>query len=232
MQEGIGRGGYRLLGWVFFALGLLGLVTTWSAFNQIKNDAGLYDWLGFGLSTLAMGCLFTLLLVVLAKPSEAKVTFTPTPPSFRPAAPTAANAPLPVPEPEPENDPNIEFNDAIPVTGPETIVPIPRPAPVVQPNRNLGMDTKGWPQRKGPSGITRREMMERLRAEEPPLVTNGSSSKTALVPTILAKPASEAPRNDGTSKGKCGGCGALLLAPSQRPVNIKCPRCDKVTLIQ
>lgn len=267
MQEGIGRNGYRLLGSVFFAIGLVGLAITWYAFNQVKQDASLYDWLGFGLTTIALVALYAVMLVLLARsqaaaqPNQATVSFRPNRPEA--TVPSAGVAPAPplLPEAQPDNDPNVEFDDAVPVTtGPETLVPIPplpRQAPILPPNRNLGMDTKGWPQRRGPSGITRREMMEQLRAGQSQTLSPGrpnvsvmeippeaemdvpaspapvAFSRNGSVPTILAKPATASlARNDGTSKGKCGGCGTMLLAPSQRPVNIKCPRCDKVTLIK
>lgn len=272
MQEGIGRTGFRLLASVFFGIGVLGLATTFYAFNQAKHDAGIYDWLGFALTGVAIVAVYVLVFVVLAGKSVA-TTFTRTSPEPQPNVAVVSMKPA-LPEAAPDNNPNIEFDDAVPAmdadpTGPSTVVaagrdapqrraperrdiePLPRQAPVLPPNRNLGRDTHGWPERKGPSGITRRQMMEQMRAgtslvsvdeeaeEAAPAPTNPSprmpsftpnGAAATRAPTILAKPATGEAR-PGTTKGKCGGCGALLLAPAQRPVNLKCPRCDKVTLL-
>ncbi|MHB8633272.1 MAG: hypothetical protein ACYDBQ_04790 [Thermoplasmatota archaeon] len=223
MQEGIGRNGYRLLAAVFYGLGVLGLATT--AFAFVQGHQGIYDALGFVLTALALTAVTTLVLVILARPQSAPVSFT------RTESAPAPVAPPPLPPATPQNVQHVEFDEAIPSTGPPTVVAVRTPA-VLPPNRNLAMDTKGWPSRRGPSGITRREMMEQLRGRAPEPEPEGEGPLvTARVPTILAKPAKGEEHPPGATRGQCGGCQAILLAPTTRPVNIRCPRCDKVTLI-
>lgn len=315
MQEGIGRGGYRVLTLVFFMLGALGLASSLYAFNLAKADGataapGLYDWLGFALTAIALVSLGILALIVLGKgaPTASKVrTLQPVPDDWESApapglrtttngkrSPVGVDPSRPLvqglPPAAPDNDPGLEFDDVAPAlaTGPGTIVSssgariartpaaptpppaprtppvarvplpdVPRQAPVLPPNRNIGLDTKGWPARHGPSGITRREMIEGRRANGSALLMTSDGEAVDVqeptpaptpptagrrtpsfkpVPTIVAKTAPATDDADwqkpGTSRGKCGGCGTILLAPQQRPVNIRCPRCDKVTLVK
>lgn len=286
MQDGIGRGGYRLLAAVFLGIGLLGLVATLYAFLEAGGMAmrgGLFDWLGFGLSFVALGALFALSLVILWKPARVAtpVAMAPTP------APTPTTIPPPPPV-APAPEPDLE---AEPETGPEVAIPLPPPTipMVVQPNRNLAKDTKGWPRRQPPSGLTLGEK-RRLEAEAMQmLAANGNARTIELAPrpsrvrasapavmpsragapngsvrnsspvgnpaatsgpaeanrpmTIRVQPPATVARvagpdddptwnPEGTTVGKCGGCGTRLYAPPQRPLNLRCPKCDRATLLQ
>lgn len=289
MQEGIGRSGYRLVASVFFGIGALGLATTFYAFNRVNGNAGLYDWLGFALTAIALVAIYVLGLVVLGNRTPSAGARGGNATTMQPidgAAPrpmVMGNTLSTIPTASPQNNPNFEFDDAQPAmdvdpttTGPRTVVddgyptrrappapreiePLPRQTPILPPNRNIGKDAKGWPERRGPSGITRRQMMEQLEADRtgnaPGLVLHVDDeggvtgegemapvkfaggrvpvefARAAKAPTVMAKPATAAEPKPGTTRGKCGGCGAMLLAPAQRPVNLKCPRCDKVTLL-
>ncbi|MEA3203126.1 MAG: hypothetical protein QOI63_799 [Thermoplasmata archaeon] len=57
-----------------------------------------------------------------------------------------------------------------------------------------------------------------VRAEKVPLVVASLAGKGAP-PVDLAR-------------GKCSGCDSLLWAPKTRPINLRCPNCDKITLLR
>ncbi|MFO1532315.1 MAG: hypothetical protein ABR562_01230 [Thermoplasmatota archaeon] len=247
MQEGIGRSGYRLLSSVFLGIGVLGLVTTLYAFEQGTGPRGLFDWLGFGLSFVALVALYALALTILLKPAALA--------SEPSAAPSPAGRSL-----------DFEFQPPpMPETGPEVAIPIPAAKPlVVQPNRNIGRDAKGWPRRQPPSGLTMGEKRD-LQVQAVEMLTAGKSSASEIefeatpprprnghtpgLPAVMERDMAvrveravvarvAGPNDDpewnpeGTTKGKCGGCGAMLYAPPQRPIHLRCPKCDKVTLLR
>jgi len=284
MQDGIGRGGYRLLSSVFVGIGVLGIATTLVAFEQAGSPRGLFDWLGFALTFVALAALYALTLVILWRPAAVEPVSTATPIAGAPPAAPTRNL-------------NFEFadlpedlEDGTDSTGPEVAVPMPaaRPLPapsppVVQPNRNLERDTKGWPRRQPPSGLTlgERRTLERKAAEmlatgeeeatieftgpraaaapspttrptfrpaptfrteprpagrqEMAIRAAPSGSPRSAIPTAIARVA--APNDDpswsppGTTKGQCSGCGVLLYAGAERPLNLRCPKCGKVTLL-
>ncbi len=251
MQDGIGRAGYRMLAGVFFALGLVGLATTLYAFAPA---ADLFDWLGFGFSAVAFVVMFTIILVVLSGPAPprraAPVKPAPTAPpeaadlDAAPAKPTVAAMEMP-----PRNV-SFEYADSTPAapaaptkmvlpgafreTGPEVAVPNApaRRAPTAP------RDPRDWPERRGPNA-TRKELGERYTANAPVVrdiisAATGGAQASVMAPTVLARalPSAESPAPAGMAKGRCGGCGTVLAAPRTRPVNLRCPRCDKVTLLK
>lgn len=213
MQEGIGRSGYRVIAVVFFGLGLLGLFT---ALASLQPQT-LFESLGLALAGLAVAALFVLCLVVLAR---------------RPAAPSQAAetlAPLipAMPQADPSADLGVEYDD-VAAGGDELVLDTTPPeqprAPIVVPPRKPQPDSKGWPTRKEPSGMTRGEALKRKREQpefepvrEPPLVM----ARTAASAEATGIP-------DNVSLGKCGNCQVLLLAPKKRPIRLQCPRCERV----
>lgn len=164
MQEGIGRGGYRVLAIVIYVLGALALVGTVYAFMRETSDA--FNYAMSTLSAVTMTVLFVLLLVVLRRlPADppapsTTATFTPSLPGHPIAPARKIDFDFEVEE-DPQDTP--EADDA-----PATIRPFGRDLPEVPakrevklpPNRNLTADTKGWPKRKGPTGVTRGEMKQ------------------------------------------------------------------------
>ncbi len=44
--------------------------------------------------------------------------------------------------------------------------------------------------------------------------------------------ANQASVPEGKSRGKCGQCGTILLAPNRRPLSLKCPVCQKVSRLE
>lgn len=231
LQEGIGRGGYRLLALVFAGLGVLGLVTTLAAFRQTDLE-GLFKWLGFGLTAVALLTLLVLILVLLAPARQSG------------SKPGRSMEPEPEPEPLPEatgddSNPDVEFaaEQMLPAIEPEpepeppTRGPPPRPQPpppvFVHPPQHP-RDTKGWPERKTRSGLTRGEAKA---AEKAPATAEPKSAGASEPPLIMARTAASAEASglpDNLSVGKCGNCGVLLLAPKKRPIRLQCPRCERV----
>ncbi|MEA3189491.1 MAG: hypothetical protein QOD77_73 [Thermoplasmata archaeon] len=262
MQEGIGRGGYRLLATVFAAIGVLGLVVTLYAFGKASTDGNprtLFDWLGFGLSFVGLVAVYGLLLVVLARRDGAAAAVR----AAEPPQPAGA-PPLPVGRPlsfEFEPKAGGDEEHAIAVEEDVEEAPArgdPRPAiqrlpPVLPPNRNMQVDAKGWPQRKGPSGVTRGEQLAQRRGETIVPLARTDDGGVVMVPSpapasspraaamvvrkepaaVLAKvaPPGGDPdfTPDGMARGKCGGCETILLAPQERPIHLRCPKCGKVT---
>ncbi len=217
MQEGIGRGGYRVLATVFLGLGLLGLASLILAWARDSVPALV---LGIALVSVALVVLFVLALRALAGanpgPASAGV-----PPSSRVLDLDYLEA-----------DEGLEADGASPAEPGERI-PVP-------PNRNLVADTKGWPSRKGPTGVTRGEAKKREAGrpvEFAPVPGRVAVPKASLrspsePPTVLARETSRnAKAPEGMAKGQCGTCGIILLAPKVRPLKLRCPKCQKVTTL-
>ncbi|MFA5944539.1 MAG: hypothetical protein WC876_08755 [Candidatus Thermoplasmatota archaeon] len=233
MQDGIGRGGYRVLAFVFFGVGALGMAMAAVALTP----AGFFEWLGLALGAVALAALTGLTFATLSAPA-----FT-APSSFRPAPAGAQDhgvVPLPTPELPVDSDPSadigFEYGDAgqAPTApmGPPRIQP--PPVPVVQPRRTP-TDTKGWPERTGPSGVTRRQVTERdlPRDPGPEIEVDGPvpakprrEANIVMARTVASAEATGIP--EGTGVGKCSNCGVLLLAPKRRPIRLQCPRCERV----
>lgn len=261
MQDGIGRGGYRILALVFLGIGVLGIVATLYAFRQAATPRGFFDWLGFALTLVALLALSGVTFLVLRKPGTASATESPSPAGAPPppSRPIDFEFKAPAPKPEPE-------------TGPEVAVPLPpRPEAVLPPNRNIGRDAKGWPRRQPPSGLTmgeRKELqqeavqllakqgppeeIEFVAAPKRPNGHTGGGAQVRATPTRTAKGREMAIRIDaptmvarvadarddpewdppGMTKGRCGNCGTLLYAPQVRPLHLRCPKCEKLTLLE
>jgi hypothetical protein len=160
MQEGIGRGGYRILAIVFYVLAALGIAGIVYALGRKTPD-------GFNpamtiLASAATTVLFVMLLMLLRKskvPDESKpaATFTPGPP-IAIAPQRQINFEFHVEDDGAEADAEAEPPATIRPFGRDLPEVPKRAEPRLPPNRNLEMDTKGWPKRKAPTGITRGEM--------------------------------------------------------------------------
>jgi hypothetical protein len=221
MQEGIGRSGYRVIALVFFGLGVLGLAT--SLYDDQPSGLG---WLGFFLTAIATLALLVLSLTVLATrvpPSSVVVpagVLEPQPDLM----PTTAAA-------DPGADLGVEYDDfdvqpiQLGEASTRSTAPPEQPrAPIVVPPRKPQGDTKGWPQRRDPTGMTRGDL--RKQKEQPQF-----EPPTRDPPLVMARTAASAEATgipDNVSLGKCGNCGVLLLAPRRRPIRLQCPRCERV----
>lgn len=226
MQEGIGRSGYRVLALVFFGLAVLGLAI---AFVQADPAAGLFDWLGLALAAIACAALLALSLVVLSSRPQAWSSTKDTQPS------AALAEELPVTS-DPDADLGIEYDDVelLPedeVSEPtpiSTAPPIQPRAPIVVPPRKPQGDTKGWPQRREPTGITRGEMLKQQRAPPQPPAPRTEGRETPLIMARTAASVEATGLPDNMTLGKCGNCNVLLLAPKRRPIRLQCPRCERI----
>lgn len=223
MQEGIGRSGYRLIALVFAGLGALGLASLYIALPP----TAWYQWLGYGLVIVALVALLILAIRVLSIRPQAAVR--------APAGivePEPGLLPTPVPTADPAADLGVEYDDfdVQPVAIGETsaavaMAPPEQPrAPIVVPPRKPQGDTKGWPKRPEPSGVTRGEL--RKREKEQPAFESPREPPLVMARTAASAEATGIP--DNVSLGKCGNCGVLLLAPKRRPIRLQCPRCERV----
>jgi len=238
LQEGIGRGGYRWLATVFVALGVLGLVTTLYAFKTGQVRGGFFDWLGFALSFVALMLLYATLQILLASKAAPAANA----PSVPAGAPTFTPTRQLDFEFKVEDDEDMGHGPEVAVPMREVAAPAPSPKVVLPPNRNLGRDAKGWPERHGPSGMTRGEWKEQQGSPSPRAPRSVTKSSAAIlepdpgVPVVIARigDAKDDPNwtPTGMARGKCGGCGALLLAPPERPIRLRCPKCDKETMLR
>lgn len=221
MQEGIGRSGYRVLALVFFGLAVLGLAIS---LYQFSPAAGLFDWLGFALTALAVTALLTLSLVILARTPTRAAT---APPEPAPVVQEAQLAPIPDAV-DPSADLGVEYEDEPRLEqGPIDTTPPEQPrAPIVVPPRKPRGDTKGWPERRDPSGVTRGEMLKRQRAPPPTARSQGREPPLVMARTAASAEATGIP--DNATLGKCGNCNVLLIAPKRRPIRLQCPRCERV----
>jgi hypothetical protein len=114
MQDGIGRGGYRVLAFVFFGLGAFGLAMAAVALAP----SAFFDWTGLVLAGVALATLTGLILATLGP-----MAFAP-----RAARPSPAGAPdgdggvvpLPTPEPPADIDPDADLGFEYPSDGTPT----------------------------------------------------------------------------------------------------------------
>lgn len=262
MEEGIGRGGYRVLAVIFLAVGLFGLAC--AAYAFVHPSLPFFNAVGFVFMGVALLLEFGLVWIALGRapavaPQEPRFAGMP--------APTATAQPVDFefaeaePQPQPEGDsrpagPRMpprdpQFPRAARVVGlpdspfdrlppPDAWAPPEQPrAPAIAP-----------PPRRARSGLTMGEKRELERegknaprqapAEEEvaiPIAMRPARTvpPRAGVPTVLARPAAGNQDPDwvpeGMTRGVCSKCKTVLLAPKQRPVNVRCPRCDKITLL-
>jgi hypothetical protein len=279
LEEGIGRGGYRMLALVFLGIGALGLLSSLYAF--IHPTLAFFNALGFVLMGVALGALFVLVLVILGRPAPE-----PEPEALPAGAPPVGIRPVqmefrqqeePQPEPEPAPPepvairspggprmPAPAYERAARVVGlTESPTPFDRLPPPDQwtPPEPPRAPLVAPPLKRPRSGMTlgeKRELERMGRLPPKPMLTVQGSPATeeemelaiplALhpartpppkpgVPTVLAKPAAPDKQDpdwmpEGMTRGMCSKCKTVLLAPQQRPINLRCPRCDKITLLK
>lgn len=256
IQDGIGRGGYRVLAFVFFAVGALGLAMAAIALTP----SGFFEWLGFALGAIALATLTGLTLAalgpVVSVPRGNPLRADPL------GAPDAGVVPLPTPEPPAEADPGADLGfeypeveplaparqqppivalyERPPPSPPKPARPLRTPPPMARtaqrsapPAGKANPNESGWPDRKGKAGVTRRQVAERdlPRDPGPDIEVDGPAPARREPPVVMARTVASAEATgipDDTGMGKCGNCGVLLLAPKKRPIRLQCPRCERV----
>lgn len=253
MDNGIGRTGYRLLALVFLAVGLLGLVLAWVAAPVLVDTA-----LTVAAATVAAAlmALFALAMVLTAGGTAA------TPSAPGPMAPqraTPSSGPASAGAP---GALEFEYGDGPARTEPlsgddEFHAVLHRADTSDEPVRTAppAGSTTDWPVRTPkharpapeeptpePRRNVARELADRYTTETPMVRAilsashDGPSASHEPVREVTAKRVEpgvrpgDAPR--GTKMGRCGGCNSVLLAPTERPLRLRCPRCRRVTLLK
>ncbi|MGB0651557.1 MAG: hypothetical protein ACPGQL_00010 [Thermoplasmatota archaeon] len=113
-------------------------------------------------------------------------------------------------------------------------------------------DPAAWPGQRGVSDWTvqrnaHKRATERAQERRPPrdefarkytqttpVVRNiltapsGGQQQAAAPPTVQGN----RPKADGKTRGQCGDCGTILLAPPQRPIKLRCPTCGRVAHLE
>ncbi len=198
------------------------------AFVQAGPAAGPFDWLGLTLATIAAAALLALSLVVLSATPQGQSAATDALPSVAVAEPLLATS-------DPDADLGIEYDDvepmpdaAMPEPAGSTAPPIQPRAPIIVPPRQPQGDTKGWPRRREPTGMTRGEMLKQQRAPPPPSAPRAEGREPPLIMARTAASVEATGLPDNTTLGKCGNCNVLLLAPKRRPIRLQCPRCERI----
>lgn len=247
MDDGIGRTGYRLLAMLFTALGLLGVAAIWLG---VQASLTTIAWSGLGLSLISFVVLLAFTMVTPNTPRMRTPRRTGRSP--RPPERSVAQAPDRTPIAEPEDaGPGFEYEDAVPAaTAAPTELVVPSAfadrdhAETVPPSRSLAFkehDPAAWPGQKTRDGKSHWTVERQARDEaarraaqkgDPSRFAEKYTRNTPVVRDILTKEEKASVPPDGKTRGKCGQCGTVLLAPAKRPLKLRCPTCSKVTLLK
>lgn len=191
MQDGIGRGGYRVLTLVFFAMGALGLVLAAVALDP----AGLFDWLGLGLAAIAVATLTGLMLATLGPMA---FTSSATPRRGPAGAPDEGDGvvPLPTPEPPADIDPNADLGFEYPTDG---SLPLPEPA------RSPAPASLTLQEQPALGGLYRHPPEEPLAPLPPVSAPATRSTRVGAPPPRMARPAHGSAPPSGKADPGTGG---------------------------
>jgi hypothetical protein len=222
--DGIGRTGHRLLALTFVAIAAvgLGLILAVTGPLSIFLLVGLIAW---GFATIALG----MTAWVSHAPYAMKVrTTAPANDSTNSTEPANHNSnetmfdyealddtghPLDM---NPGRIPATNFQGSVPRGAVVDERPPPPPIPEVVRSRHdfAAKYTQDTPQIREILTHTSSKRPQRIRAKH----------ADPTVHTSKLPPA--------TMRGKCGECNTLLLAPTHRPVEMECPECQRVTLLE
>lgn len=228
--DGIGRGGHRLLALTLLVVGGLGTAILYNALAPIN---GWLLWTGFAAMDAALVLLFLALWTVHrhrvseAKPTARKVPTPPLESREAPYPPSAAARNV-------GDDTLIDYDDVdhqMPfhnaTANPEFVGTVPR-ATVV--------DERPPPPPIPEKVQTRHDFTAKYTQQTPQvreILETAAPQRPKRVMADLADP-SVHPSNlpPRTMRGKCGDCDSLLLAPTARPIELECPSCSRVTLLE
>lgn len=230
MDNGLGRTGYLLLTTVMFLLGGMGLATAYLA--QLDGSHRFFS-LGLGLAGIALLAMFGFAAWApwLAAPPAMKPVKKPKQMApeakaidyeFKDPEPATKTAPESLVVPPAFSDGGVAFNERDPAAWPER-----RPsksswtARVEQEQKVQSMVEESAKRRELTKKYTADAPTVRAVLEEPQLVV--AQRAPADMP-----PGATAP---GMTLGRCGRCKTPVMAPTARPIRLKCPECAKVTLL-
>ncbi len=259
MQQGIGRAGYRLLAVVFFLLGLGGLGMVWTAIAVDVSTA--FQLTGLVTSAFAQMCVLVIMFILSRMPSEQMelesmeapaetVPAAPAPAAPAPAAPApAAPAPVaPAPVASMSSEPvEFEYTDveSVPRAAPtEMIVPPAFQKEVIPVEHEIHpvthAPTPPAPTPPAPPAPEPRAQVteeDRRRALRDKYTQNTPMMREMVeVPEVRAQRAppdvNEDWMPDGKMRGKCSKCSTIILAPTKRPIKLRCPVCGNTSLLE
>ncbi len=214
--DGIGRTGHRLLAITLLAIGFMGMALLFTQTGVPSAGYLLYGSLAVATALVAQAAA----LWVVHRP-----------PSLATTKPTAAKVPTPPLDASKPSDTLFEYGDdemddtPLPAadfegTVPRATVVDERPPPppipdVVQTRHDFTAKyTQGTPQVRE-------------------ILTHAGSGRPQRVQARLADPGSHpSSLPPATMRGKCSGCESLVLAPTHRPIELECPACNRVTLLE
>lgn len=245
MDNGIGRTGYRLLALVFLAVGLLGLLLAWYTVPTPPETA-----LSIASATVAAALVALFFLSLVLTAGAPRVREAP--------APDASALETPAPTPPASAAPTLDFEyDEQPArtepmsarddldgvleradgAGRPSVSPTSGDWPVRRPKHARSAEAAPPSERN-----VARELADRY-TEDTPMVRSilsasheGPRREHQPVREVTAKRVEPGVRPGdapaGTKMGRCGGCNTVLLAPTERPLRLRCPRCRRVTLLK
>lgn len=211
MDDGIGRSGVRLMALTFLTLGALGVLVFWNSTTDVLK------WTATGVILASLCFLF--LLIVSATRKEAARSAKPATPQPTPAVPIQAEDAAPIWEAKPE--------------------PLPRAAPAPTPPAAAKpeVDVAKRPTPRFEDPVEEPEARAHLReryTQNTQLVKDilNPNAQAENVPRVVAQrwtPRMGDATPAGTTRGRCGQCSAIVIAPTARPIDLGCPVCEKVT---
>lgn len=237
-DNGIGRAGYRLLAVVFFAVGLGGLALAWTAART--DVAGVFTAVGLATAGAAHALLLLTFFATTVDPQEQAAV------KEEPPAPAAPRPSRPVPElhfeyedPQPAASAAPEhmvlpkaFQEGPPTPGGEEALVAFEAAPRAEARPAPRQAAPATPAKREP----REELRERYTRNTPTLRRVLEEEKQPEAPVVRAERCPEEFDPDwipdGKTRGRCGGCSTTVLAPTARPVRLKCPQCGRITLLK
>jgi len=222
--DGIGRTGHRLLALTLLAVGALGLGLVLS---QTGTPTG---YLLYGLAALMTATiLLALSLWTLHRPPRLTTT-----------KPSAAKVPTPPLDPSKDRGNTLFEYDDHDHSGADRndlydLPPASRNFAGTVPRATV-VDERPPPPPVPEVVRTRHDFAAKYTQSTPQvreILTHAGPQRPKRIKARLADPGMHPTHlPPATMRGKCGDCDALLLAPTQRPIELECPACARVTLLE
>lgn len=213
MDDGIGRSGVRLVALVFMLIGALGVLVFVNANTDVLERTGM------GAIALALVALTIMIFSLTGKSAapkpapQPKETWTNVPESD-----INIELPAPAPKAAPAAEPMIDMVEpAPPQAAPQASHPMPRPAvspPLDEPENRAHL---------------RERYTQNTQLVKDILDPHAPAQKVPKLKARRWSPRMGDATPAGTTRGRCGQCQSIILAPTARPIDLSCPVCEKVT---